>query len=437
MFLFNHKLNHNLYSPTDTLDISNEPLSKDGILDILNDESDKGDIIPLDDADSDDKDKKEDKGKKEEKDKKEDIDDDDEDDELKEIEDDLEEPDEDKLELVTPVRRQEILKKYPDVFKDFPYLEKAYYREQQFTEVFPTVQDAKDASEATKILTNFEADISQGNTKKLFQGLKETNPKGFNKLVDNILPTLLETDKDAYTHIIGNTVKNTVRGMISSARSENNEALEIAANLLYKWAFNTSKWEDPTKLSNDKDDVDDIKKDEIQSERQKFVNEKFNTVSSELTEKLNNSLKSTIDAYIDPKESMSSYVKKHATNECLDTLNDLISKDTRFNALVDKLWDKALQSNFSKDSLDIITKAFKSKARTLLPTVIKQARKEALKGSSSKVNKDNDDTDDTRNNDGKVRPRSTTRESTSPRLNSGNTKGPKPGQSTADYFMED
>ena len=36
---------------------------------------------------------------------------------------------------MTPVRRKEILAKYPKLFKDFPYLEKAYYREQQFTEV--------------------------------------------------------------------------------------------------------------------------------------------------------------------------------------------------------------------------------------------------------------------------------------------------------------
>lgn len=443
MFRFNHNLmfsDRNLYHAETLIDKVNTSINASDILDILNDESDKGDVIPLDDTEESDKDKNKDKKDKtdDKKDKKEDKDEDEDDDDLKEIEEDLEEPDEDKLELVTPVRRREILAKYPEVFKDFPYLEKAYYREQQFTEVFPTVQDAKDAAESTKILTNFEADIRQGNTEKLFSGLKEANPKGFNKLVDNYMSTLLKIDKDAYTHVIGNNLKNTVRGMISSARSENNEALEIAANLLYKWAFNTSKWEEPTKLSNDKDDVEDNKRNEIQTERQKFIAEKFESANTELTDRLNNSLKSTIDAYIDPKESMSAYVKKHATNECLDTLNDLISKDTRFSALIDKLWDKAIESNFSRDSLDTITKAFKSKAKTLLPEVIKQARKEALKGStSSKVNKNDDDNDDNRNNNDKVRSRNQTKDTTSSRINSGTVKGPKPGQSTADYFAED
>src|SRR5215831_19879700 len=57
-------------------------------------------------------------------------------DELAELEEELTGPKEENLELVTPVRRGEILAKYPNVFKDFPYLEKAYYREQQFTETF-------------------------------------------------------------------------------------------------------------------------------------------------------------------------------------------------------------------------------------------------------------------------------------------------------------
>jgi hypothetical protein len=434
---------HTLYSPEDVIDKAPDvkPLDKDGILDILNDESEKGEIIPLEDADRDDSDKSDKSDKKDKKDDKSDKenkDENEEDKDLKELEEDLEEPDEDKLELVTPVRRREILNKYPNVFKDFPYLEKAYYREQQFTEYFPTIEDAKQASEATKILTNFEAEISQGNTEKLLLGLKEENPKGFNKLVDNYLGTLLKTDKDAYTHVVGNLTKNTVRGMIQTARSENNEALEIAANLLYKWAFNTSKWEEPANLSNDADDKTDSKLDEVKNERQKLVNERFETANTELTEKLNNSLKSTIDAYIDPKDSMSAYVKKHATNECLDTLNSLIEKDSRFKSIIDRLWEKAMESNFSKDSLDTITKAFKSKARILLPTVIKQARKEALKGSSSvnKTNKDNDDNNDDSNDNGKNR--STNKSNANaPRLKSGNVNGPKPGQSTADYFLED
>src|SRR6267142_1435217 len=69
----------------------------------------------------------------------------------KELEDEEEQPEE-QLELVTPSSKRDILAKYPKIFKDFPYLEKAYYREQQYTEVFPNPADAKKAAADSETL---------------------------------------------------------------------------------------------------------------------------------------------------------------------------------------------------------------------------------------------------------------------------------------------
>ena len=133
-----------------TTDLDSKDLNKDSIYDALGDDND---IIDLDDKDE----KKEKSSKADEKEdvKPEDEDDadktkdkeDEEEDELADLEEELDGPDEEKLELTTPVRRKEILTKYPNLFKDFPYLEKAYYREQQFTEIYPTIDDARAASE--------------------------------------------------------------------------------------------------------------------------------------------------------------------------------------------------------------------------------------------------------------------------------------------------
>src|SRR6516225_9215499 len=38
-----------------------------------------------------------------------------------------------------------IKEKYPNFFKDFPELKESYFREMRFTELFPTVEDAKEA----------------------------------------------------------------------------------------------------------------------------------------------------------------------------------------------------------------------------------------------------------------------------------------------------
>src|SRR6187402_1272386 len=106
-----------------------------------------------------------------------------EEDELKEIEEELEGPKEEDLELTTPVRRKEILAKYPKLFKDFPYLEKAYYREQQFTEVFPTIPDAQSAAEKARIMDQVEQEVMLGDITTVLQAARSENQEAFHKVV--------------------------------------------------------------------------------------------------------------------------------------------------------------------------------------------------------------------------------------------------------------
>src|SRR5256885_489210 len=151
--------------PNDTLDVkspiggSNE-LSKDDILDLLApDKETEGEAegAPEGEGTPDKKPKK--PADKPEEDI---IDDEEQDDEEEEVD---EEPEE--LNLVTPVRRKEILAKYPNVFKDFPYLEQAYYREQKYTEIFPTIDDASEALDKAGTLDRFETDLMQGDFHKI------------------------------------------------------------------------------------------------------------------------------------------------------------------------------------------------------------------------------------------------------------------------------
>src|SRR5215469_7143808 len=58
----------------------------------------------------------------------------------------------DDIDIDSPVKRKELLAAYPDIFKKFPYLEKSMYREQQYSELFPTMSDAKVAAERSQIL---------------------------------------------------------------------------------------------------------------------------------------------------------------------------------------------------------------------------------------------------------------------------------------------
>jgi len=370
-------------------ELDNSELSKDEILDILNEDDDAKD--------------KDDKEEKKLESKEEDDETDDEDDTKKDEEEDEDElkvkDDDDELEdieLAVPVRKKEILKVYPDLFKKFPYLEAAYFRHGQYVDIFPTIDDAKEASEKAGQLGELESNLLSGDTESILKLVKDNDEEAFAKIADNYLPTLAKVDEKAYLNVVGNVVKHTIISMVREGRSlESNartdddkkkaQALIAHAEAINEFVFGTREFSKPQNLAREESKDDSVKK-----EREEFARERFETHLGELQSDVDRKITSTIDVNIDPKKSMTSFVRKHATKDAAEKLEELIGQDKQFKSVLDKLWKAAVETKYSRMSLDKIRSAYLSKAKTLLPSVIKAARNEALKGTSGRKNDDDD-----------------------------------------------
>ena len=434
MFLPKFRL---FYSPEDIAG-TNTPLSANDLLDELG--KDEPEVIDLDD-----KSKEKVKGDKEEKvEEVPEKDEDEKDNKERSLEDELEEDlteeeiDDEKLELALPVSKRAILAKYPNLFKEFPDLEKSYYRERAFSELLPTPADAKEAVEARDTLNNFEADLREGNTENILSLVKKSDNQGFNKLVDNLLPTLSKVDSNAYHHVVGNVIKSTILSMLQEGRNSDNETLQVAAQILNQFVFASSKFEPITNLAGTTDDKVDPRLAEIDKREKALVTREFERSRDSINKRCENAIKATLDKNIDPKGSMTDYVKGYAISKASEELSKLIEKDVRFKGILDQMWKRAFTNNFNQESTDKIKSAYLSKAKALLPAIIKKHRNEALKGLGKRVTEDDNDTD----KKGPLpagRPRTSTSLSTSGK--SGNEKDkarsiPKDVKSI-DYLMQD
>jgi hypothetical protein len=365
--------------------VATKEFTKDDMLDYLNQEDDS----EVDKKEIEEESKEEPKEEEEEEiklkgeEKEEEKEEEPEEEEIK-LKDETEE--EEKLELNAPVSRKKILAAFPELFKKFPFIETAIYRNYKYSEILPTIDDAKEAVAKSEILDKFEHDLLDGNTEKVLNTVKTNHPDSFSKIVDNYLPTLAKVDKDAYYHVLSNVVKTVIVNMVQEGKKIANEDLQNAASIVNQFMFGTSDFQPPTKLARDK--TEDKERLQLQSEREQFIREKFEAVRGDLDTRVENVLKSTIDDHIDPKSVMTSYVKRNATREAFENLEALIEKDAPFKANLERLWEKAFDDKFSKPSLDRIRSAYLSKAKTLLPTVIQKARNEALKGLGKRVSDD-------------------------------------------------
>lgn len=434
--MFRNKFLFPLLAPETIIPAGPSSDNKEDIIDFLkDDEPDVPDVIDLKDKPAkvdkkdNDNDDDDDKDKDDKDDELEVIDD-----ELNDIEEDLKDPEEKDLELVTPVRRSEILKLYPDLFKKFPYLEKAYYREQAFTQLLPTLDDAREAVAAKTTLDNFEQDLLGGDTEKILASVKQTDPKAFAKIADNYLGVLAKVDAPAYHTVIGNIISHTIHQMVSEGRRSKNEALEAAAQILNQFVFTTSDYVSPKRLSaDDVDDKPNPKEEEVSNREKAIIEREFNRAQTDVNTRVGNSLKATIEANIDPKDNMSDYVKRNAIREANETIEKLMERDSRFRTILDRLWENAARNDFDKSSTDKIREACISKARTLLPSVIKTARNAALKGMGKRVVDDSDDKNDKQPIRNAVKGRANT-----PQVDHKTSKGKVPeGMSTLEFLNSD
>lgn len=367
--------------------IEETALNKEDIINLLEADDDDTEVLDLGKPSKDDKTPKgKPASKDEDNDDDEKVDDDDDEeekDELDELEEDLKEPDDEDLELMTPARRKDILKEYPDLFKKFPELERSYFRERKFTELLPTIEDAREAVEAKQTLDSFEAALAKGEVKDILKAVKDSDVNSFHSLVDNLMDHLREVDKDAHLHIIGNVFKTGLTNAFAEGKASGNETLKAAAHVMYQFLFGTSDYEPPQKLARVPEKNEEAER--IAQERENLQRERFESVRDSLAVRLDNTLKATIDANIDPKGSMSEYVKKTAVKEAGEKVKELLKNDTRFRNILNQYWVRAAKTGYSKDAVEAIRAAYLSRARTLLPSVLKTVRNEALKGLGRKA----------------------------------------------------
>lgn len=333
---------------------------------------------------------------------------------------------EDDLDIIAPARRKEILKKYPTLFKEFPHLEKAYYRDQEYNELFSTPGEAREMLQAAKNLEGFANRVQSGSTQEVLKTVRDTNPEAFGKIVDNYLMSLKAVDDKAFFHVVSNTIKSTVGAMVKEAQRSQNESLLDAARMLHQFVLGNTEWEPPSSYGEQRPTEEIKQNTELQNERMQFFQERVDTVQTDLQSRVDGVLKNTIDQNIDPKSSMTGYVKKVAVGEVMESVRKSIGTDTNFRRHLDRLWERAAEEKFSKNSIEKIRSAYLSKAKTLLPDAIKKSRNEALRGLGKRVREEPEE---------ETTPR---REKAAPQtLRGSNKSNPSRGKSTLAFFNED
>lgn len=297
-------------------------------------------------------------------------------------------------EIDTPPRKKEVLAKFPELFKTFPWFEKMMFRDKAFTEIFGSLDDAKELKDRSETFNEFNEQLLSGKTDEILKGVREADPKSFDKIVDDYLPSLARVDKEAYFHVVGTIGNRLITDLVKEADRTKNESLREAALIVNQFLFGTSEYKASEPRFKEEKVSDE--KAQIETERLNLLQERFDTSRNDLQLAVDNTLKNTISEYIDPRGQMTAYIKKNAVSDTLKDVQTLISNDKSLVSNLDKLWRAAMESKFDRDSIDKIKKFYLGAAKRLLPGSIKKIRAEALRDSQqiTRSRKDSDKDDE-------------------------------------------
>lgn len=349
---------------------------------------------------------------------------------------------EDELELAKIPKRQELKKAYPDIFKKFPALDHIIQREHAFAEVFPTVGDAKAAKEAVGAFNTFQSNLLDGDIESVLSAVKKTDPKAFDKISRNFLDSLIKIDSNAHLPVTQRVTKSIFSYIHNSALSKlkrdpsNEDAgqLKLAVEILHNALYDTP---DVTpydaKAESGNESKANPEEEKFRKERDEFEKTRYQTAFSSVSSRINTALTNAVNGGIDPKNILPPYVKSKLVTDVMGELDRQLSQDTRFRGVIDKLWIKAKDSNYSDASLANIRKALSEKAKVILPGIMKAKKGEAMKGLSTK--KETTSLKPKKEKEEERAPRRESKELTSSRRD--NPKLPRPDESNLEFLMRD
>lgn len=282
---------------------------------------------------------------------------------------------------------QQLREAFPDLFKKFPSLRDIYYREQEFTQIFSTIEDAKEASANANSFQDITEKVLKSDTEGIFNAIKETDGKAFNKIAENILPTLYKISPDIHWKATLPLMQNLVRGFYMEGKRRNDENVINSAEYLSDFVFGdikVARGEKSVLPEREKEESEELK--ELHAEKAKLLVDRIENFTRGIRTSADDSLRRAVidGGKVDPDGVFSDFIKETIIGKVLQEVDKQLTADRSHMQYMNSLWDKAKRDGFSDEWKSRILSAYLARAKSLIPTVRAKFVSEA-QGSSSRA----------------------------------------------------
>jgi hypothetical protein len=266
-------------------------------------------------------------------------------------------------EQITRPSWKTIKEKYPELAKDKDF-KNVFFRDKEFTQLFPTVQDAKDSFEKSQLLDYLDGSISTGDPTEFIKALAEPTRA---KFAQNILPTLHSLDRGLFKAATQPLIFEMLNEIHALGEKNGDENLQISVKNIAK--ILTGKFEVPPRAPKKGNGEVDPEKQELQEK----LNQLATTQKQNFYEKADRSIKKqlikTIEEGLDPKNELSDFTKQALIDKILDETRNSVSQDQAFASKMKHLAKLAEKAGYPPDYMPRFISAYLGRAKQLALTL--------------------------------------------------------------------
>ena len=285
-------------------------------------------------------------------------------------------------------------KKFPKLLVEFPELKTIIAREAEMAEVFPTVDEAREAAENSTNFLNIQNDVINGKGENFIGALKDTSPTALGNFANNFMSTLQRMSPDVHFTAIAPTLESMARNFYNESKKYTGDEAEnykYAALYLSKWLFADEKVATGERSVSGQRQQANPREEELSKREQDFEASRYNEFASgarsSATERLVgmiNSRDSEGKSRIDPEGVMSEFIRNTIAERTQQEVEKQLSADKAHMRFMTSLWERSKKEGYSRESQKRIVDAYMSRAKHLVPTVRAKLVSEALSTTSQR-----------------------------------------------------
>lgn len=283
---------------------------------------------------------------------------------------------------------------YPDIFKKFPSLRDVYFREREFSEIYNSVSEAREASENSSQLAELRGEVLSGSADKLFNTINTADKAALGKLAGNVLDSLYKISPDLHWKATVPLLENVVKSFYSEGQRKQDETYINSALWLAEYLFNDPQVAtgQKTLLPPKTDSKLDDERKRLEDDRKKYDESKDLDFRIGVVESYSSELKKLVlergqgnRPKLDPDGNFSQFIKDSIQEKTIAEVDRQMTEDKAHIKYMNSLWQRAKTEGYRGDWKAKIISASLARAKPLVASVRAKYVSEAL-GTSSAIN---------------------------------------------------